>query len=214
MSGQSSPPNGAGSEPEAASPPAAAGSTSTPASEVIEVEPGPGEPPPLPPRRPAPSEGAEPEPMSVTAGLPQRGWPPKVVADLMTRKVITIEEHEPVGDLEAWMKRFRFHHLPVVTTEMKLVGLITRTDLLHAALGTTPDGKPAPKVDAETPAGAIMRRNVVTGTPDAPLTTACRVMLQEQLGCFPIILEDKTLVGIITRTDFAKLALAMLERMP
>jgi CBS domain-containing membrane protein len=209
MTAKSSPPNGAASGSDAGEKKRTA-TASDPGSEILEIEPGPGEPPPVP-KRPAAKE-EEPEPLSVTHGIAARVWPPKVVGDLMSRKVITVEEHEPIGDLEAWMKRFRFHHLPVVTTGMKLVGLITRTDFLHAALGTTPDGKSVEKVDEKTPAGMIMRKNVVTGTPDAPLTTACRVMLSEKLGCFPIILEDGTLVGIVTHTDFARLALAMLER--
>lgn len=152
-----------------------------------------------------------PAPISVT-GLPARAWPPRTVADLMTRKVITLGQNEPIGDLEAWMERFRFHHLPVVDAAMKLVGLITLSDLLHATLGIGPDGKPIEKAAAGTPASAIMRKGVVTGHPDAPATTACRVMLHEKLGCLPIILEDDTLVGIVTHTDFTRLALDVLER--
>lgn len=152
-----------------------------------------------------------PAPISVT-GLPARTWPPRTVADLMTRKVITLGQNDPIGDLEMWMERFRFHHLPVVDATMKLVGLITLSDLLHATLGIGPDGKPIEKAAAATPASAIMRKGVVTGHPDAPATTACRVMLHEKLGCLPIILEDDTLVGIVTHTDFTRLALDVLER--
>jgi CBS domain-containing membrane protein len=158
----------------------------------------------------APAE--EPAPLKTTANLPPRRWPPTVLSDLMTRKVICVQENEPIGDLEAWMTRFRFHHLPVVTAEMKLVGLITRTDFLHAVLGTTPDGKPTDKVDTHTLAGTIMRRDVVTGTPDTALTMSCRVMLQEKLGCLPIILEDTTLVGIVTQADLVRLAVELLEK--
>jgi CBS domain-containing protein len=131
---------------------------------------------------------------------------------LMTRKVITLRDSEAIGDLEAGMARFRFHHVPVVDDSMRLVGIITRTDLLHATLGIGPDGKPVEKANKNTPASAIMRKNVVTGRPDAPATTACRVMIHEKLGCLPIILEDTTLVGIVTRTDFTRLALDILER--
>lgn len=160
------------------------------------------------PEAPAPP----PVPIKTTSSLPPRTWPPRTIADLMSRKVITLPESEPIGELESWMKRFRFHHLPVVGDEMKLVGIITRTDLLHAMLGVGPDGKPVEKATAETRAGAIMNKNVVTAQPDAPLTTACRVMLHEKLGCLPVILEDRTLVGILTGTDFARLALEVLER--
>jgi CBS domain-containing protein len=174
------------------------------ATEVIEIEPGPAEPPPLPKKR-----SDAPLPLSV-AKVPAASWPPKTVGDLMTRKVVTVAEDDPVGDLEAWMQRFRFRHLPVVSTEMKLVGLITRTDFLHAALGEQNDGKPARRVNENTPASAIMNRNVVTAQVDSPLTTALRVMLHEKLGCLPVVKDDKTLVGIVTATDFSRLALELL----
>lgn len=178
-------------------------------ADAPELEPIPGEPPPLPASARPP---ADPQPLKTTSNLPPRRWPPSALADLMTRKIITVQENEPIGDLEEWMARFRFHHLPVVTAEMKLVGLITRTDFLHALLGTTPDGKPADRVDAHTKAGVIMRRNVITGTPDTALTMACNVMLQEKLGCLPIILEDATLVGIVTQADLMRLAVDLLEK--
>jgi CBS domain-containing protein len=125
-----------------------------------------------------------------------------------------VGESEVIGELEPWMNRFRFHHLPVVTEGMKLVGLITRTDYLHAALGVGPDGKPTEKAGAESLAGAIMRRNVVTAHLDDPLITACQVMLHEKLSCLPVILEDGTLAGIVTESDFVRFTLQVLERQP
>ena len=178
-----------------------------------ELEPAADGPPPVPPpiKRSAPPPADE-EPLSITGHLPAAVWPPKTVADLMTRQVITLHENEAIGDLEGWMQRFRFRHLPVVDASMKLVGLITRTDLLHAFLGISTAGKPIEKANGDTLAGAIMRRNVVTGDPEAPLATACRVMLHEKLGCLPIVLADTTLVGIVTETDFIRLSLDLLER--
>jgi CBS domain-containing protein len=165
--------------------------------EMIEIEPGPGEPPPVP--------------TNITTHLPPRRWPPAIVADLMTRKLITMEEGEAIGDLEGWMARFRFRHLPVVRAGA-LVGIITRTDVLHAALGTGPDGKPIEKAGPETKAGAIMNRNVITAQPDAPLTIAARVMFQEKLSCLPVVLPDGTLVGLVTESDLARLALELMDR--
>lgn len=187
--------------PPAESPPA----DSSDGSDGIDVELG-------PPEEEEPRAEAAPDAVRVTASMRPPAWPPKIVADLMTRKVITAEENEPVGDLESWMERFRFHHLLVVGPGMKLVGLITHSDFLHAMLGVGPNGQPlGTKIKADTPASEVMNRNVVTAQPDTPLTTALRVMLHEKLGCLPVILEDKTIVGILTATDFARLSLELLE---
>lgn len=188
-------------------------SGSADSGDEVELEPVAG-PPPVPAAKKAGGEDANdgPTPLGVTGHLPARAWPPKTVADLMTRKVLTLRQDEPIGDLESTMKLFRFRHLPVVDGDMKLVGLITLTDLLHAALGVGPDGKAIEKAGAGTLASAIMRKGVVTGQPDAPAATACNVMLQEKLGCLPVILADNTLVGIVTQTDFVRLSLEVLER--
>ncbi|MCC6644376.1 MAG: CBS domain-containing protein [Polyangiaceae bacterium] len=176
---------------------------SLPPASIIELV---AKAPPPPPRR----AGESIAPMSfVSSEAPH--WPPRVVGDVMTRKVITMGEHEPVGDLDALMDRFHFHHLPIVTAGMKLVGLITPTDYLRARLGVGPGGEAMTPADASTPAREIMRRNLVTGTPDAPLATACKVMIQQRLGCFPIIRPDGALVGIVTPSDFVRLAYAFLD---
>ena len=134
---------------------------------------------PLPPSlRLKTAQDATSRPMKVHTSLPPVRWPPKVVADVMTRKLITVGEHEPIGELEEWMQRFKFHHLPVVDKAMKLSGMISLTDYLHAELGKKPDGSEAPKFAANMPAGAIMRKNVVFARVDSHLSTACRVMLE------------------------------------
>lgn len=170
---------------------------------VQEVEPGPGEAP----AAPKSSNSVGLEPVNVTS-VPAKSWPPKTVGDLMTRQLVTLREDEPVGDLERWMEQLRFHHLPVIDVQMRLVGLITRTDLLHAMV----DGAHGVNVDGGTPAGLIMRRLVVTAKPDYSLTEAVRVMLKEKLSCLPVVNDEKTLVGIVTNTDFVRFALEMLEK--
>ena len=179
-------------------------------TEVVDVEPESLRP--LPPSlRVKSAMDATGRPMNVMSTLPSATWPPKVVADIMTRKIITVEEHEPVGNLEECMQRFKFRHLPVVDSDMKLVGLISKTDLLHAELGRKPDGGEAPKFDREVQAGTIMRKNVVVARLDSSLATACRVMLKNKLTCLPVVLEGGKLVGILTDTDFIKLSMMLLE---
>lgn len=187
-------------------PPAA---SNEPAEEEIELEAGPAEPPPPPRRRTSIKPML---PLSTSEGVPARNWPPRVVGDIMTRQLIAIDETEPLGDLEESMRQFRFGHLPVVSDGKKLVGLITRTDFLHALLGVTPSGLPTlEKVTENTPAAVIMRQKVITAKVDTPISTALRVMLQEKLGCLPVVLDDATLVGIVTAGDFNNLALLAIE---
>ena len=59
---------------------------------------------------------------------------------------------------------------------------------------------------ADTPASAIMTAQVVTVAPDTPLRTAAETMIFHKYGCLPMV-ADGELVGIITETDFLKLAI-------
>lgn len=178
-------------------------------AEEIDIEPDPVGPPLPPSLRLKTAKDSTGKPLGITSNVPPPAWPPKVAADVMTRKIITLQQDEPIGDLEANMKRFGFRHLPVVEQGMKLVGLISRTDLLHARLGTLPDGSSV-NLEVSLPAGKVMRKNVVVARVDTPLPTAGRVMLDKKLTCLPVALDDGTLVGVLTKTDFLKVAIALM----
>ena len=66
----------------------------------------------------------------------QSGNEPRV-ENVMTRTVKTVREDQPLLELVPMLSDFGFHHLPVVDTNDKLVGMITQSDLiagLHWAL--------------------------------------------------------------------------------
>ena len=46
-----------------------------------------------------------------------------------------------------------------------------------------------------------MAVDVVTTTPDTPLSEAAATMLERKIGCLPVLEGDK-IVGIITESDF------------
>jgi CBS domain-containing protein len=136
---------------------------------------------------------------------------PKLVADLMTRKLFTIEADTPLENLEAQMKKFRFRHLPVVDGD-ELIGLISYADLLHASSSFLSER--AAERDAlihRVPASRIMHTDLVTVRPTDTLADAAKVMWEARLGCLPVTSDDGKLLGIITEADFIRLAHHLLE---
>ncbi|MCA9623157.1 MAG: CBS domain-containing protein [Myxococcales bacterium] len=133
------------------------------------------------------------------------------IRDLMTSAVTTLAPEDDLMKADAIMQRGRFRHLPVVRGG-ELVGLITHRDLLRAqieALGN--DTSEACTTLVALPAGERMRTNVLTTTPDASPAVAARQMLQNRVGCLPVV-ENGKLVGIVSEADFVKWALdAMAE---
>jgi CBS domain-containing protein len=133
---------------------------------------------------------------------------PAVVADVMTRNIITLREEENLLSIEDGMERFALRHLPVVDGN-KLVGLITHRDMLrftHSCLRSRGvDRAIDARIQEESFVASVMRRNVKTVSPDTPLKQAAKMLVDNRIGCLPVVEQDNTLVGIITEHDFAKL---------
>ena len=126
------------------------------------------------------------------------------VRDLMSRQVVTIGTSESCLDAVVRMQRARARHLPVVSREGLLVGIITDRDLRHLlfsprmfqALGSS-------RVDVlldGVHVAEIMSTDVVTTAPDTSLADAASTMRKEKVGSLPV-LENGRVMGILTETD-------------
>lgn len=119
-----------------------------------------------------------------------------LVADLMTSQLRSLRETDSLADAVAAMQELFVRHIPVVDEAGRLAGLVTQRDLLALEH----------KKDPSTPLRDIMRTGVATVSPDTPLRTAAETMIYNKYGCLPVI-ENGELAGIITETDFLKLAI-------
>jgi CBS domain-containing membrane protein len=131
---------------------------------------------------------------------------PATVADVMTRKVIAVGEHDTLERLEESMERFRFRHLPVVDGK-RLIGLVTHRDLLHVSSSFLSDQQKARDVLIHrVPVGRIMHTEMLTVAPEEPLFEAAKLMWEAKVGCLPVVQGDD-LVGIITEADFLRVSM-------
>jgi CBS domain-containing protein len=71
----------------------------------------------------------------------------RIVADIMTRDVVTISVDAPLSDAVELMVQHHVKRLPVVGAN-GVIGMISRVDLLHAFLVAAPKEAPAPLDDA------------------------------------------------------------------
>lgn len=56
----------------------------------------------------------------------------------------------------------------------------------------------------------VMVRDVVTVSPDTGLKKAATLLLRQRLGCLPVVDVDNKLVGIVSSSDFLRLAAKLL----
>jgi CBS domain-containing membrane protein len=129
------------------------------------------------------------------------------VRDVMTRDVVTLDRNDKLLVADDLMRLGRIRHLPVVDEEGRLAGIVSQRDLFHSGLikalgyGTHAQRQALDMVVVKE----AMRSEVVTTTPDTPLREAARLMLERKIGCL-VVLDDSRLAGILTESDFVKLA--------
>jgi CBS domain-containing membrane protein len=126
------------------------------------------------------------------------------VRDIMTKEVTTLKRNDKLTLADEIMQLGRIRHLAVLDDETKqLVGILSQRDLFRGALAHALGyGKYAQhKVLDALFVKEVMSTNVRTTTPDTPLVEAAQVLLDEKIGCLPVV-EGKRLVGIVTEADF------------
>jgi len=132
---------------------------------------------------------------------------PTVVRDLMSADVVTLGRNDKLAAAEDLMRLGRIRHLPVVDEDGALAGIVSQRDLFHSglirALGY---GAHAQQQALSTVAiKEAMNTDVVTATPDTPLSDAARTMLERKIGCL-VVVEGDRIAGILAESDFVKLA--------
>lgn len=129
------------------------------------------------------------------------------VRDLMSRQVVTITESDSCKEAVARMHRARVRHLPVVSSEGTLVGVVTDRDLRHhlfsprmyKELGTIP----VDMLLKAVPVSEIMSTPVISVKADDELMDAAELMLEDKVGSLPVV-DQGRVVGIVTETDLLR----------
>jgi CBS domain-containing membrane protein len=128
------------------------------------------------------------------------------VRELMTEIVETLEPGDTLADAERLMRLGGVHHLPVLDTYERLIGLVSQRAILTAWVSHgSPDDEDPEAVAAEIPIEMVMETKVLTVTPETPAAQAARMMETRRIDGLPVI-EHGKLVGIITEGDFLRFA--------
>ena len=119
------------------------------------------------------------------------------VEELMSTALVTAKAEDLIANVDLEMKLADIRHIPVVDDRGRLIGIVSQRDVLRAR---------ARAGSKEIPIRSLMTRNVQTIAPDALALEAVEILLDHKFGCVPVVAENGRLVGIVTETDFLRVA--------
>ena len=131
------------------------------------------------------------------------------VKDVMSTHVIAARQSAPYKELAAMLRNQRVSAFPVIDDDNKVIGVVSESDLLakEALEGTVPmtlQSMTRQRVQSQVngvTAADLMTKPVVTIGPDEPVTHAARLMYNQRVKRLPVVSDDGTLIGIVTRSD-------------
>jgi acetoin utilization protein AcuB len=135
-----------------------------------------------------------------------------LVKDRMTpQPLVVVTPDTPIIEAQQLMQEHSIRHIPVVTEQHNLVGLLTRETMLQAIpwSAASLSALETQYVLSKVTAGKMMIREVITVTEDVAVEEAARVMVDQKIGCLPV-LRAGALVGMITDIDVLSTTMEML----
>src|SRR5215472_16801803 len=137
-----------------------------------------------------------------------QGWSRRV-RDVMTTSVVTVDRITPYKEIARLLAEHRISGLPVLRMGRHVVGVVTEADLLDAQAKTArrlrsssrrawwPRGQQHPPLTA----GELMTAPAITVGPDVTIPAAARMMSTHHVRRLPVVDEDGTLIGVVSRRD-------------
>jgi len=126
-----------------------------------------------------------------------------IVQDYMHTDLVTVTPEDLVTTADERMQAARIRHLPVVTPERQLAGIVTDRDVRRARASRLPQLAvyEVPKRLQAQQVMRIMTAQVLTVQRTTPVADAGQRFLDQRMGCLPVVRTDGVLEGIITVTD-------------
>jgi CBS domain-containing protein len=126
-----------------------------------------------------------------------------LVNDYMSKSPVTVRDDVIYHDAFRILEDTEMHHLPVVNSNSEVVGILARRDLQLAA-----------RFYRESPVevSEIMHTPVLTTPSDVSLSSAARLMMEQRIGCLPVLDKNNHLEGMLTETDLFRALRDLLDK--
>ncbi|MCA1645440.1 MAG: DUF190 domain-containing protein [Chloroflexi bacterium] len=136
--------------------------------------------------------------------LASSGARDRTAADIMTPDVSSVGADEPLERAAHLMAEQRIKRLPVIDEEKRLVGILSRVDVLRTMgedYHAPEDGEPRPGTQRARVVGDLMRTDVPTVTADARLGEVLDAVTSTRLNRAVVVDADGHVLGVVTDAD-------------
>lgn len=121
-----------------------------------------------------------------------------LIEEIMIKDVLTLSPENTVKDALDAMRDRKIRHLPILSMDGIVVGIVTDRDLKEVVPSSISEIKDSSPYD--TLLSEVMTKNPITGHPMDFVEEAAVLFYDNKIGSLPIV-SNKKLVGIITETD-------------
>ena len=127
------------------------------------------------------------------------------VSRSMTRNVITVDQEAGILDAQELMAQNHIRHLPIITDDQKLIGIVTDRDIRSALPYRFID---APQHEREKIEALkvkdIMTADPISISPTYTIQDALLLIQNSKVGALPVVDDDRRLKGIISVRDLLR----------
>jgi len=131
-------------------------------------------------------------------------WHPALKASqIMTTPVVSVQAHSSVVEALNILDASGFRHIPVLSSDNQLVGMVSDRDIARCMCGTGSVCVHCSADKQEVLIDEIMKAPVLTANVDTDARHIARVFVEKRIGAMPVV-ENSRLAGIITRSDILR----------
>lgn len=125
-----------------------------------------------------------------------------MIASKYLREHVTIvDRSKKLGHIKALMHNNKTHHVCVMD-QGKIIGIISDKDVIRhqsPKLNNIDAERENKFLDEQLEADQIMTPGVTTIKHDMPITKIIKIMLEKNVGAFPVLDENHKLIGIVSK---------------
>jgi len=121
-----------------------------------------------------------------------------IIQEIMRNQVTTLTKENTIADAVSLFRNGDFRHIPIVTEENELIGIISDRDVRDALPSVLSQTSQSNVLNQ--PIEKIMSTNVITCTPLEFVEEIATYFYHYKIGCIPVVSFGK-LAGVVTEID-------------